>query len=96
MANRKLTNGVNTAEDPSFGDISVQQNQRLSHSDESKYTQEKLLTPKEFSDMIGLKQSTLAKRRMLGLEPAFVKLGRRLVRYKLSVAMEIMKNGMQE
>jgi predicted DNA-binding transcriptional regulator AlpA len=43
-----------------------------------------LLKPREAAAFLGLSVSTLAKYRLSGLGPVFVKAGMRLVRYRLS------------
>jgi predicted DNA-binding transcriptional regulator AlpA len=43
----------------------------------------KVLRPPEAAEYLGLSQSTLAKRRLKGLEPAFLSLGGRAVGYSV-------------
>lgn len=42
---------------------------------------EKLLTPEEVSEILQLEKNTLAKRRVAGRPPRYVKIGRSTVRY---------------
>lgn len=46
-------------------------------------TKSQILRPRQASDYTGLSESTLAKRRLRGEPPEFVKLGRRAVGYRI-------------
>jgi predicted DNA-binding transcriptional regulator AlpA len=49
-----------------------------------------LLHPKEIANLLGVSDSWLAKSRLTGLGPAFVKVGR-AVRYRLSAVQDYIK-----
>ena len=52
---------------------------------------DKIYTPKEVADRWGIKTSTLADWRYKGIGPAFIKLGKRAVRYRESDVLEYEK-----
>jgi excisionase family DNA binding protein len=52
----------------------------------------KLLTPKEAAELLKVSQSWLAKARMRGDGPAYVKVGERAVRYSEATLLQWMKS----
>jgi predicted DNA-binding transcriptional regulator AlpA len=55
--------------------------------------QKRVLRPPEAASYIGLSESTLAKRRLYGLPPAFLKLGGRAVGYAIDDLDSFIESG---